>query len=126
MVGAGKVKLILPLRKGNALNMAEHEFISAGEAREHFDRLAELRTIHGWQPAVRMTPWTTATEGYMIVIEPNGNTHAWPVYDQPDLFSRLGNILDEPITAMWARYRYKSQHYAKYLGASIMVQARAG
>ena len=124
VVGAGKVKLILPLRKGNALNLAEHEFISVDEAREQFDRLTELRTIHGWKPAVRMTPWTQATEGHMIVVEPNGNTSAWPVYDQPDLFQRLGNIFEEPVTAMWARYEYKTQHYAKYLGASIMTRDR--
>jgi MoaA/NifB/PqqE/SkfB family radical SAM enzyme len=122
VVGAGKVKLILPLRKGNALNLAEHEFISVDEAREQFDRLTELRTIHGWTPAIRMTPWTEATEGHMIVIEPNGNTHAWPVYDQPDLFERLGSVLEEPITAMWARYRYKSPHYAKYRILPVLGQ----
>lgn len=125
VIGAGKVKLILPLRKGNALNLAEHEFISVDEAREHFDRLNELRTIHGWRPAIRMTPWTEATEGHMIVIEPNGETQAWPVYAQPDLFLRLGNIIDEPITEMWQRYPYKAQHYAKYLGASIFTRDRA-
>lgn len=125
VVGAGKVKLILPLRKGNALNLAEHEFITVPEAREHFDRLAELRTIHGWRPAIRMTPWTDETEGHMIVIEPNGTANAWPVHDEPDLFGRLGNIFDEPITAMWQRYPYKQQHYAKYLGASIFTKDRA-
>jgi len=60
----------------------------------------------------------------MIVIEPNGNAQAWPVYDQPDLFLRLGNILDEPITALWQRYPYKLNHYAKYLGASILTHDR--
>lgn len=126
VLGAGKVKLILPLRKGNALNLAEHEFITIEEAREHFDRLTELRNIHSWQPAIRMTPWTTATEGHMIVIEPNGNAQAWPVYDQPDLFLRLGNILEEPITTLWKRYPYKLNHYAKYLGTSIFTRDRAG
>jgi MoaA/NifB/PqqE/SkfB family radical SAM enzyme len=125
VLGAGKVKLILPLRKGNALNLAEHEFITVDEAREHFDRLTELRNIHSWSPAIRMTPWTEATEGHMIVIEPNGNTQAWPVYDQPDLFLRLGNILDEPIGELWQRYPYKANHYAKYLGASIFTRDRA-
>lgn len=125
VLGAGKVKLILPLRKGNALNLAEHEFITVEEAQEHFDRLTELRNIHSWQPAIRMTPWTEATEGHMIVIEPNGNTQAWPVYDQPDLFLRLGNILDEPISELWQRYPYKANHYAKYLGASIFTRDRA-
>jgi MoaA/NifB/PqqE/SkfB family radical SAM enzyme len=125
VLGAGKVKLILPLRKGNALDLAAHEFISVEEAREHFDRLNELRNTHGWQPAIRMTPWTTATEGHMIVIEPNGNVQAWPVYDQPDLFLRLGNILDEPITRLWERYPFKLNHYAKYLGTSIFTCNRA-
>lgn len=125
ILGAGKVKLILPLRKGNALNLAEHEFITVDEAREHFDHLTELRNIHSWSPAIRMTPWTEATEGHMLVIEPNGNTQAWPVYDQPDLFLRLGNILDEPISALWQRYPYKANHYAKYLGASILTRDRA-
>jgi MoaA/NifB/PqqE/SkfB family radical SAM enzyme len=125
VVGAGKVKLILPLRKGNALNLDEHEFITVEEAKDHFDRLAELRTIHHWAPAIRMTPWTEATEGHMIVIEPNGNAQAWPVYDQPDLWMPLGNILQEPITEIWKRYPYKVNHYAKYLGTSILTRDRA-
>ena len=126
VLDAGKVKLILPLRKGNALGLAEREFITAEEAGEAFSRLTELRAIHDWRPAVRLTPWTAATEGHMIVIEPNGNAQAWPVYDQPDLFLGLGNLLDEPITAIWDRYPYKANHYAKYLGRSILAAARGG
>jgi hypothetical protein len=56
--------------------------------------------VHDWRPAVRMTPWTDETEGHMIVIEPNGSAQAWPVYDQPDLFLQLGNLLHEPVTAI--------------------------
>jgi molybdenum cofactor biosynthesis enzyme MoaA len=59
----GKLKLILPLRKGNALGLAEREFITADEARDAFGRLTELRAVHDWRPAVRMTPWTADTEG---------------------------------------------------------------
>jgi len=125
VLDAGKLKLILPLRKGNALGLPEREFITAEEARDAFGHLTELRAVHDWRPAVRLTPWTAATEGHMIVIEPNGNAQAWPVYDQPDLFLNLGNLLDEPITAIWDRYPYKASHYAKYLGASICSAARA-
>ncbi|GAB3275285.1 hypothetical protein GCM10027589_00310 [Actinocorallia lasiicapitis] len=125
VLGAGKVKLILPLRKGNALDLPEHEFITVEEATGHFDRLAELRTTHDWSPAVRMTPWTENTEGHMIVIEPNGNANAWPVYDQPDLWLPLGNVRDEPITELWKRYPYKENHFAKYLGTSILTRDRA-
>jgi MoaA/NifB/PqqE/SkfB family radical SAM enzyme len=126
VLAAGKLKLILPLRKGNALGLPEREFISVDEAHEAFDRLTELRVTHDWRPAVRMTPWTPATEGHMIVIEPNGNAQAWPVYDQPDLFLKLGNLLEEPITALWDRYPYKANHYAKYLGRSIYTATRSG
>jgi MoaA/NifB/PqqE/SkfB family radical SAM enzyme len=125
VLDAGKVKLILPLRKGNALGMDEREFITVEEARETFDHLRELRTLHDWRPALRLTPWTPQTEGHMIVVEPDGNTHAWPVYDRPDLFLGLGNLLHEPISEIWQRYPYKASHYAKYLGRSIHATARS-
>ena len=73
-----------------------------------------------------MTPWTAGTEGHMIVVEPGGTAQAWPVYDQPDLFLRLGNLLHEPVTAIWDRYPYQANHYAKYLGRSILTAARGG
>jgi MoaA/NifB/PqqE/SkfB family radical SAM enzyme len=126
VLDVGKLKLILPLRKGNALGLPEREFITVDEAQEAFGRLTELRGIHDWRPAVRLTPWTAATEGHMIVIEPNGNAQAWPVYDQPDLFLLLGNLLDEPIGAIWERYPFKVNHYAKYLGRSIYTVTRSG
>jgi MoaA/NifB/PqqE/SkfB family radical SAM enzyme len=125
VLDAGKLKLILPLRKGNALGLAEREFITVEEARDAFGRLSELRAVHDWRPAARMTPWIPETEGHMIVIEPNGSAQAWPVYDRPDLFLPLGNLLEEPITAIWDRYPYKANHYAKYLGASIYTAARS-
>jgi hypothetical protein len=49
-----------------------------------------------------------------------------PFYDQPDLFLRLGNLLEEPVTAIWDRYPYKANHYAKYLGRSIYTATRSG
>jgi MoaA/NifB/PqqE/SkfB family radical SAM enzyme len=126
VLDAGKLKLILPLRKGNALNLDAQEFLSPAEAAGAFDRLAELRVVHAWRPALRLTCWTAATEGHMIVVEPTGATHAWPVYDAPDLFEPLGNLLAEPITNIWQRYRFKGNHYAKYLGRSIRTLAHVG
>jgi hypothetical protein len=86
----------------------------------------ELRATHDWRPAVRMTPWTEQTEGHMIVVEPNGNAQAWPVYDQADLFLPLGSLLEEPVAAIWKRYPYKANHYAKYLEQSIHTAERGG
>ncbi|TCJ34643.1 radical SAM protein [Parafrankia sp. BMG5.11] len=124
VLDAGKLKLILPLKKGNALDLAAQEFLTVKEAAEAFDRLAELRTAYDWRPALRLTAWTPDTEGHMIVVSPRGLASAWPVYDAPDLLEPLGNLLDESITAIWARYRFKRNHYAKYLGQSIHAASR--
>ncbi|MFD0332219.1 hypothetical protein ACFQZC_38500 [Streptacidiphilus monticola] len=62
----------------------------------------------------------------MIVIEPDGKAQAWPVYDQPDLFLELGNVLTEPVSTIWERYPYKHNHLRKYLGKSIWTAANAG
>ncbi|MDQ7905969.1 radical SAM protein [Phytohabitans sp. ZYX-F-186] len=125
VIGAGKLKLILPLRKGNALDLAEHEFISLEEAGQTFERLTEARAVHDWRPALRMTTWTEQTEGHMILVEVTGRASAWPVYDAPDLLEPLGNLLTEPITEIWRRYRFKRNHFAKYLGASIRTVGNA-
>jgi MoaA/NifB/PqqE/SkfB family radical SAM enzyme len=126
VIGAGKLKLIMPLRKGNALDLEENEFISLEESGQCFDRLTEARAVHDWRPALRMTCWTPETEGHMILVEVTGQASAWPVYDQPDLIEPLGNLLREPVSEIWARYRFKRNHFAKYLGASIRTVSHAG
>jgi len=121
---AGKLKLIMPLRKGNALDLDEHEFISNAEAEAKFGELVSMASTYAWRPALRLTAWTPETEGHMICIEPTGKANAWPVYDAPDLFEPLGNVLEVPITEIWQRYRFKRNHVAKYLGASIYTTQR--
>lgn len=123
VIGAGKLKLILPLRKGHALDLDEHEFISLEEAGQTFDRLTEARAIYDWRPALRMTTWTPETEGHMILVEVTGKASAWPVYNAPDLLEPLGNLLEEPVSQIWSRYRFKRHHFAKYLGKSIRAVA---
>lgn len=119
VLDAGKVKMILPIRKGNGLRLADDEFLTLEEARQTFDRLVELRSVHGWRPALRMTAWTPDTEGHMIVVYPDGSAWAWPVYDEEEKVVRLGNVLEEPIGEIWKRYPFKVNHFRKYLGASI-------
>jgi hypothetical protein len=125
VLDAGKVKLIMPLRKGNALDLAEHEFITDAEAGELFARLLELRAVHEWRPALRMTTWTPGNEGRMILVEPTGRASAWPVYKAKDLLEPLGNLLEEPVTEIGRRYRFRRNHLTKYLGRSISAAPRA-
>jgi len=125
-IDAGKLKLIMPLRKGNALDLDEHEFISNAEAESTFRNLTALASTYAWRAALRLTAWIPETEGHMICVEPTGKANAWPVYDAPDLFEPLGNVLEEPITEIWKRYRFQRNHVAKYLGASIHTTQRGG
>jgi MoaA/NifB/PqqE/SkfB family radical SAM enzyme len=122
-VGAGKLKLIHPIRKGNGLMLSEDEFITHAESAQLFTRLSELKATHEWRTSLRMTTWTPETEGYSILVYPDGKTWAWPVYDTPDKVGYLGNLHEEPITAIWERYPFKLNHYRKYLGQSISVTA---
>jgi len=120
-LGGGKLKLIHPIRKGNGLMLSEDEFISLEESAQLFARLTELKAIHDWSPAIRMTTWTPETEGYSILVYPDGTTWAWPVYDSEDKVGYLGNLHQEPISELWKRYPFKRNHFRKYLGKSIHV-----
>jgi len=125
-IDAGKLKLIMPLRKGNALKLQKSEFITEDEAKAKFNELTNQAAVFGWRPALRLTTWNADTEGHMICIEPTGMASAWPVYDAKNLFEPLGNVLEEPITEIWKRYRFKRNHLAKYLGTSIYTTQRGG
>ena len=131
VIGAGKLKLIHPIRKGNGLHMDDREFLSLDESAELFERLRGLRETHEWTPALRMTTWTPETEGYSILVYPEGTAWAWPVYGgiaeggtqggPADKVAYLGDLREEPIEAIWSRYTFKRNHVRKYLGRSIAV-----
>lgn len=123
VIGAGKLKLIMPIRKGNGLFLPDEEFLSLEEADELFQRLVTLREQHQWTPSLRMTTWTPETEGYSILVYPNGETYAWPVYEPEDKVLFLGNLHEVTIREIWRNYPFKKNHYRKYLGKSIKVTA---
>lgn len=131
VVEAGKVKQIHPIRKGNGASLPDTEFLSISESEDMFMHLQGVSEHLGLTPTLRMTTWTPETEGYSILIYPNGTTWAWPVYggranmaeqggtDDKTLY--IGNVLEEPITTIWERYPFKVNHLRKYLGRSIYV-----
>jgi MoaA/NifB/PqqE/SkfB family radical SAM enzyme len=128
---AGKLKLIHPIRKGNGINLPESEFLDSAESDALFLNLSALQKRFGWTPALRMTTWNNQTEGYSMLVYPDGRTWAWPVFGgvalgglqagPVDKVEYLGNLSEEPITEIWKRYRFKGNHLRKYLGRSIKV-----
>lgn len=121
LLDVGKVKLVTPIKKGNALLLPDSEWLSHGDAAATFVHLVGLRERFGWRPELRMTMWTDANEGYSILVFPDGRTHAWPVYNLPDCVYYLGNLLEDNIRTLWERYPFKRNHITKYLGHSILT-----
>jgi MoaA/NifB/PqqE/SkfB family radical SAM enzyme len=131
LLDAGKIKLIHPIRKGNGLHLPDSEFLTLQESAALFERMKELANEHGWTPGLRMTTWTPATEGYSILVYPDGSTWSWPVYGgvaelgeqggPEDKVAYLGDLRKESITEIWKRYPFKLNHLRKYLGKSISV-----
>ena len=131
VLGAGKLKLIHPIRKGNGINLADEEFLTLDESAQLFADLGQLRDRYEWSPALRMTTWSKDTEGYSILVFPDGRAWAWPVFGgiaesgeqggPADKVEYLGDLSNEPMSEIWKRYRFKDNHIRKYLGKSIMV-----
>jgi hypothetical protein len=57
VLDAGKLKLILPLRKGNALGLAEREFITVEEAHDAFERRPGTCSPAIWLPCAPPLTW---------------------------------------------------------------------
>ncbi len=116
---AGKVKLIMPIRKGNGLYLKDEEFLAEPEYEGVFQQLLDLRQKFAWTPSLRMTTWTPQNEGYSLLVYPTGQTYAWPVYDAEDKVEYVGDLKEETIQQIWQNYRFKRNHLTKYLGQSI-------
>lgn len=121
LMGAKKLKLILPVPKGNALNLPESEYLSLKEAEALFVEVKKAKETYGWTPKITLTTWGPDVEGYSLLVYPNGNTYAWPVYDHAKKVLLLGNLIEESIGDIWVKNPYKQNHYNKYLGKSIFV-----
>lgn len=121
VLGARKLKMILPIPKGNALRLPDTEYLCVQEAQELFLKLSAMKTRYSWKTNLTMTAWTSDVEGYSILVYPDGKTHAWPVYAAPDKVFLLGNLSEEPIETIWSRNPYKRNHFRKYLGQSILL-----
>lgn len=121
LMEARKLKLILPIPKGNALDLPESEYLSQKEAEVLFAEVKKAKETYGWTPKITLTAWGPDVEGYSLLVYPDGNTYAWPVYDQAEKVLLLGNLIEESIGDIWTKNPYKQNHYNKYLGKSIFV-----
>lgn len=120
-LGAKKLKFVLPIPKGNALNLDQKEFISEKEAQNLCEQIRNAKNKYGWKTVYTFSIWNKQTDGYSILVYPNGKTYAWPVITEPSKVLLLGDLHVDTIQEIWNRYPYKHNHINKYLGNGIQI-----
>lgn len=120
-LGAKKMKFVLPIPKGNALQLDESEFITNEEASALFEKIAKAKQKFGWKTTYTFTVWNHYTNGYSLLVYPNGSTYAWPVMEEQDKVMLLGDLHTDSIKEIWKRYPFKHNHINKYLGNGIYI-----
>lgn len=121
VLGAKKLKLVLPIPKGNALKMDKSEYITEAEAIDLCETIAAEKKKYGWKTTYTFSIWNEKTDGYSILVYPNGKTFAWPALDYPDKVMLLGDLHYNTIEEIWERYPFKYNHVNKYLGNAIHI-----
>lgn len=120
-LGARKMKFVLPIPKGNALKLDKSEYITETEAIAVCDKINEAKINFGWKTVYTFSIWNKKTDGYSILVYPNGKTYAWPALEYEDKVLLLGDIHDDTIEEIWERYPFKYNHINKYLGNGVKV-----
>ncbi len=120
-LGAKKMKFVLPIPKGNALNLDKSEYISEEMALSICDKIAEAKEKFGWKTVYTFSIWNESTNGYSVLVYPNGKTYAWPALENPDKVLLLGDLHHDTIEEIWERYPYKFNHINKYLGNGVKI-----
>lgn len=120
-LGAKKMKFVLPIPKGNALTLDRAEYITESEALILCNKISEAKLKFGWKTIYTFSIWNKQTDGYSILVYPNGKTYAWPALDYQDKVMLLGDLHTNTIEEIWNKYPFKYNHINKYLGNGISV-----
>lgn len=120
-LGARKMKFVLPIPKGNALKLDKTEYITEAEAMVVCDKISEAKIKFGWKTVYTFSIWNEKTDGYSILVYPDGKTYAWPALEYEDKVLLLGDLHDDTIEEIWERYPFKYNHINKYLGNGVKV-----
>ncbi|MEK7432850.1 MAG: radical SAM protein [Cyanobacteriota bacterium] len=118
-LGITKVKMVVPVFRGRAKSLKQEDLANNNDIIEKFEQIKHLKKTLGWKPRVKFTLWDSKTEGYAILIYPNQQVYAWPVYNEPDSVLHIGDLNKEGIKEIWKRYPYKENHVNKYTGITM-------
>ena len=119
-LGAKKLKILSPIPKGRGKEVVSKRLLSS-EIRELFNELKNKKEKFGWNVRITLTDWEKIKEGHALLVHPNGDVVASPVWSKGGCIRYIGNILEEPISEIWKKYPYKENHVKKYVEKTLMV-----
>jgi len=118
--GAKKLKILSPIPKGRGKTIVSKR-LSSEEIRKLFNGLKKRKEKFGWDVRITLTDWEKIKEGHALLVHPNGDVVASPVWSRSSCIEYLGNILKEDIKEIWAKNPYKKNHVKKYIEKTLMV-----
>jgi MoaA/NifB/PqqE/SkfB family radical SAM enzyme len=119
-LGAKKLKVLTPIRKGRGADVVERG-LSSEELGKVFERIREAKEENGWKVRITLTDWGRVSEGHAILIHPDGEVVASPVPSEPSCIKPFGNLMKENMHDIWQRYEYVDNHLKKYLEETLFV-----
>jgi MoaA/NifB/PqqE/SkfB family radical SAM enzyme len=120
VLGAKKMKILAPIPKGRGKDV-QSKTLTSQEINELFDTLRKQKQAAGWNVRITMTDWKRIKEGHALLIHPDGDVVASPVWSNPLCVERVGSVMKENIKDVWSRYRFKENHVRKYIERSLLV-----
>ncbi len=120
MFGAKKLKILSPIPKGRGKTIVS-ERLSSLEIKKLFNELKNKKDKMGWNIRITLTDWNKIKEGHALLIHPNGDVVASPVWSKESCVDYIGNILNDSIEKIWIKYPYKENHVKKYIEKTLMV-----
>jgi len=109
-----------PIPKGKGKAVVSKRLTSQ-EIKKLFENLKNQKKEFGWQVRITLTDWEKIKEGHALLVHPNGDVVASPVWSKEGCIHYVGNILEEGISEIWKKYPYKKNHVKKYVEKSLMV-----
>ena len=88
---------------------------------EIFNRLRSSKEAKGWSQRITLTDWGRIGEGHALLIHPDGNVVASPIFSGDKAIEHIGNLHREDLRQLWERYQHKEEHFKKYLEKSLYV-----
>jgi MoaA/NifB/PqqE/SkfB family radical SAM enzyme len=120
VLGARKLKILPSIPKGRGQDLRLCQFDS-GELVTIFNRIRDEKEKNGWACKITLTDWKRVGVGHALLVHPDGEVVASPVFSNENCAEHVGNILHDDAAVIWKRYSYKANHVQKYLGKTLYI-----